>query len=229
VSRTASTPPPALGVVRGRRMTNRQLAERLEVSEGWVGKVPSGCRIQVQREPTVARRARQQQQSMGCTTELAGAAQGRRGTGLTARQVSEVRSLGERLGRTTPRRGDDRLCFLVVDQRPVVDLRRKPTQDRAGVAEGCCVERLRHGLSVPAGPVCCPRGLARARHCSRSVDRNCARHPVPRVLTPTYQLVGAKFRLSSTWRDPQLATTSRPPTARRPRQPRRGGPAQRLP
>jgi transcriptional regulator with XRE-family HTH domain len=42
VSRTASTPPPALGVVRGRRMTNRQLAERLEVSEGWVGKVLLG-------------------------------------------------------------------------------------------------------------------------------------------------------------------------------------------
>lgn len=35
-------PPAALGVVRGRRLTNRRIASELGVSEGWVGKVLLG-------------------------------------------------------------------------------------------------------------------------------------------------------------------------------------------
>ena len=42
MSTVTHTPPPALGVVRGRRLTNRRLAAELSVSEGWVGKVLLG-------------------------------------------------------------------------------------------------------------------------------------------------------------------------------------------
>lgn len=42
MSKVSSPPPPALAVVRGRRLTNRRIAAELAVSEGWVGKVLLG-------------------------------------------------------------------------------------------------------------------------------------------------------------------------------------------
>lgn len=39
---TFTTPPPALGICRGQRMTNRKIAAELGVSEDWVSKVLLG-------------------------------------------------------------------------------------------------------------------------------------------------------------------------------------------
>jgi transcriptional regulator with XRE-family HTH domain len=42
MNQTMTTPPPALGICRGQRLTNRKIAAELGVSEDWVSKVLLG-------------------------------------------------------------------------------------------------------------------------------------------------------------------------------------------